>query len=177
MSNLAFLAVMAVLALVALLGFGLIANEGEDVAVGEAVPDAPVQVLGSEEQAQLADFEGEWILVNFWASWCEPCRTESPAIEAYGQKHADDLTVVGINTEDLSGDALEFVDEFELTWEMLRDGDGERKDAFGIFALPESFLVDPEGRLALIRRGPVDEEYLEANVTPLIEGAVVPEGA
>jgi thiol-disulfide isomerase/thioredoxin len=176
MSNRAFLAIMGALAVIALLGFGLLANEGEDVVVGEPVPDAPVPRLDGEGEGRLADFRGEWVLVNFWASWCEPCRTESPAIEAYSRKHSDDLTVVGMNTEDLSGDAIEFADEFDLTWAMLRDRDGARKDAFGIFALPESFLVDPEGRLALIRRGPVDEQYLEANVTPLIEGATAPSG-
>lgn len=170
MSNRAFIAVIGALAVVALLAFGMIANDGAEIAVGQEAPDAPVERLGAEGEASLADFEGRWVLVNFWASWCDPCRSESPAIERYGQAHEDDLVVVGINTEDLSRDALDFVEEYGLTWEMLRDGEGERKDAFGVFALPETFLVDPDGNLALIRRGAVDREYLEANVTPLIEG-------
>ena len=86
-----------------------------------------------------------------------------------GGQHEGELQVVGVNTEDLTDDANEFVDEFGLTWEMLRDGDGEFKDSYGIFALPESFLIDPEGNLALIQRGAVDEAFLDAEVTPLIE--------
>lgn len=170
MSNRAFLAVMAALAVIALLAFGLLAKDGGTVALGEPAPDAAVEVLGGEGEAELADYRGEWVLVNFWASWCEPCRTESPEIEAYGADHADEIVIVGMNTEDLTDDALEFIEEFDLSWEMLRDNEGERKDAFGTIALPESFLIDPEGRVALIRRGPVDREYLEANVTPFLKG-------
>ena len=170
MSNRAFLAVMAALAVIALLTFGLLAKDGGTVALGEPAHDAAVEVLGGEGEAELADYRGEWVLVNFWASWCEPCRTESPEIEAYGDDHSDEIVIVGMNTEDLTDDALEFIEEFDLSWEMLRDNEGERKDAFGIFALPESFLLDPEGRVALIRRGAVDREYLEANVTPFLKG-------
>ncbi len=80
-----------------------------------------------------------------------------------------------MDTEDLSGDAQDFVREFDLTYEMLHDGDGERKDAYGIFALPETFLIDPNGDLALIQRGPVDEKFLNEQVKPLIDGGTAPE--
>ena len=169
MGTRAFFAVIAALAVVALLGFGLIANDTATVAVDEPVPDAPLPRLGGEGEAELADYRGKWVLVNFWASWCDPCRTESPTIERFASRHRDELIVVGINTEDLTEDALAFVDEFDLSWEMLRDGEGERKDAFGIVALPESFLVDPQGRVALVRRGAVDEAYLAENVAPLLD--------
>lgn len=169
MGTRSFIAVMAALAVIALLAFGLFANDTVQIAVGEPAPDAPVERLGEAGTGELADYRGKWVLVNFWASWCDPCRTESPAIEAFKDKHEDELVVVGINTEDLTEDALAFVEEFGLSWEMLRDGEGERKDAFGIVALPESFLVDPAGRVALIRRGAVDEEYLEETVAPFLE--------
>jgi hypothetical protein len=58
---------------------------------------------------------------------------------------------------------------------MLHDGDGERKDAYGIFALPETFVIDPNGDLALIQRGPVDEKFLDEQVEPLVSGGTVPE--
>lgn len=171
MSNRGFIAVLAALAFVALLGFGLIAKRGETISVGEPVPDEPVERLDGSGEASLADYRGQWVLVNFWASWCKPCEEESPAIERYARAHRDDLVVIGMNTEDNSVDANAFIEAQEppLTWEFLKDT-GERRDAFGIFALPESFLVDPDGNLALIRRGPVDRDYLDANVTPLIEG-------
>ena len=171
MSNRGFLAVLAAIASVGLLGFGLIAKEGDAVEVGQPAPDAPVELLDGSDEASLADFRGKWVLVNFWASWCKPCRDEAPAIERFSREHADEVVVVGIAVKDSSDAATEFAEEFDLTYELWRDGSGERMDAYGIVALPESYLVDPEGSLALIRRGPVDEEYLEANVTPLIEGS------
>lgn len=177
MSNRSFIAVIAALAVIALLGFGLLSTGTTNIALGEQAPDGPLPRLDGNGEATLADFEGNWVLVNFWASWCGPCETESPAIEAYSNSDAaENLVVVGINTEDLTDDAREFSAELGLTWEMLRDGEGERKEAFGITGLPETFLVDPEGKIALIRRGPVDEEYLETNVTPLIEAGAAEAG-
>jgi cytochrome c biogenesis protein CcmG, thiol:disulfide interchange protein DsbE len=176
--NRSFTAVLGAVALIALLAFGLVSRGADAVAIGELAPDAPVERLGAEGTASLADYRGEWVLVNFWASWCEPCRVEAPAIERYAGRHRDELLVVGMNTEDLTRDAIEFIESLEdeedrpveLSWEMLRDGDGNRKNAFGVLALPETFLIDPEGRIALIRHGVVDEEYLEQHVTPLISG-------
>ncbi len=111
------------------------------------------------------------MLVNFWASWCDPCRAESPDLQRFHEQHADDgFTVLGISTEDLTDDALEFVDEFDLTYPQLRDHDpDESKEDFAMTGLPESFLVDPEGQVALIIRGPVDAAYLDQYVTPLID--------
>jgi cytochrome c biogenesis protein CcmG/thiol:disulfide interchange protein DsbE len=160
---------LGVLAVIALLGFGLV-NEGEaDLAVGEPVPDSPLPRLGESGEGRVADHRGDWVLVNFWASWCLPCRDESPALEAYWRRHrGDGLTMLGINTQDLSDDARAFVREFELTYPMLRDADGERSEEYGLVGLPETFLLDPEGKVSLIRRGPVDRDYLDEHVTPLL---------
>jgi cytochrome c biogenesis protein CcmG/thiol:disulfide interchange protein DsbE len=170
MSNRGFLAVLAAIAFVGLLAFGLIAKEGDAVEVGQPAPDAPVELLDGTGEASLADFRGKWVLLNFWASWCKPCREEAPAIERYSREHAGEVAVVGIAVKDSTDAATEFAEELDLTYELWRDGAGERMDAYGIVALPESYLVDPDGNLALIHRGPVDEEIMEETVTPLVEG-------
>ena len=111
------------------------------------------------------------MLVNFWASWCEPCRNEAPALEDFHRAHPNRFTVLGINLDDNTDDASAFVEEYGLTYPQLRDGDGrERRDAYGMTGFPESFLVDPEGRIALIRRGPVDETYLAEYVDTTAPG-------
>ena len=84
------------------------------------------------------------------------------------------FTVLGIDTRDLSGDGRAFVREFGLTYPQLRDGDGEEASDYGTTGVPESFLVDPRGRLRLLRRGPVTGDYLRQFVEPVISSRQEP---
>ena len=170
MSAKTFAVVMAVLVVIGLLGFGLLSKGGSTIAVGDPAPDKQLSRLDGNGTAEIADFRGQWVLVNFWASWCEPCRSEAPALESFQRAHAaQGFTVVGINLDDATDDAKEFVSRYGLSYPQLRDGDGDdRRDAYGMTGFPESFLVNPQGKLALIRRGPVDEAYLDETVLPLI---------
>jgi cytochrome c biogenesis protein CcmG/thiol:disulfide interchange protein DsbE len=161
---------MAVLAVIGLLAFGLL-NKGEaSLSVGQTAPDKRLPVLGGAGTGQIAEYRGKWVLVNFWASWCEPCRAESPLLERfYDQHRARDFTVLGINLYDTTGDALDFTRRYGLTYPQLRESGGDdRKQAYGMTGFPESFLVDPQGHIAAIRRGPVDSSYLDRNIVPLI---------
>jgi cytochrome c biogenesis protein CcmG/thiol:disulfide interchange protein DsbE len=175
MSARTFAVFIAVLGVIGLLGYGLVSKGGAALTRGDPAPDKELARLGSTGTGQLADYRGQWVLVNFWASWCEPCRSEAPALEAFHERHRDNgFTVLGINLDDSSEDAQGFIREFGLTYPQLRDGDGrERRDAYGMTGFPESFLIDPDGRIALIRRGPVDAEYLTDEVAPLIRGGGV----
>jgi peroxiredoxin len=161
-----------VLAVVGLLGFGLASKGGAEIAEGDPAPEFTLPTLDGGGSESLADYRGKWVLVNFWASWCNPCRTESPDLQAYQDEHeSDSFTVLGINQEDLTQDAEEFVEEFDLTYPQLRDASGDQADPFGMSGLPESFLIDPNGDIALIRRGALDDRYLDEFVTPLIAAA------
>jgi cytochrome c biogenesis protein CcmG, thiol:disulfide interchange protein DsbE len=171
MSAKSFVIVMAVLALIGLLGYGLLSKGGDSIAIGDPAPDRELERLEGSGTGDIADYRGKWVLVNFWASWCAPCRSEAPALEDFQRQHSSrGFTVLGINLDDTTDDAFEFVRRYGLTYPQLRDGDGsDRRDAYGMTGFPESFLVDPDGKLALMRRGPVDERYLAEYVTPLIE--------
>ena len=171
MSARALTAFLAALALVALLAFGFFTKGEPALEVGSEAPDATLPALAGDGEGSLADYRGQWVLVNFWASWCVPCREESPDLEAFHRRHRDEgFTVLGIDYRDVTADGLAFVREFELTYPMLRDRDGELYDDYGATGVPESYLVDPEGKVALLRRGPVDEEYLRQYVAPLVTG-------
>ena len=172
MSARAFVAFMAALAVIGLLVFGLATKDSKGIAVGDPAPNRELPRLDGNGTESIAGYRGDWVLVNFWASWCVPCRDESPALQRFYDRHRDDrFVVLGIDTQDLSEDALEFVREFDLTYPQLRDPDADSPlsdEEFGATGLPESYLVDPQGDLALIRRGPVDDDYLDRVVQPLI---------
>ena len=172
MSARSLLAFLAVCAVIALLGFGLLSKGSATIEVGDRVPDRELPTLEGEAEGKIADYRGDWVLVNLWASWCDPCRDEAPDLERWWRQRRDEgVTVVGINVQDNSEDALDFVDEFQSTYPQLRSVGDERSEAFGSTGVPENFLVDPRGRLALILRGPVDERLLRESVEPIIEGS------
>jgi cytochrome c biogenesis protein CcmG/thiol:disulfide interchange protein DsbE len=169
-SSRSLLAFLAVLALIGLLAFGLASKGSSTLAVGDPVPDRELPRLGASGQGQIADYRGRWVLVNLWASWCSPCRREAPELERFWRRYRDHgLTVLGIDVQDNSGDALAFVRSYGLTYPELRSVGDERSSAFGSTGVPENFLVDPRGRLALIWRGPVDGRFLADRVRPLVE--------
>jgi len=167
----AFLAFLAVCAVIGLLGFGLLSKGEAKIAVGDPVPDRTLPVLGGPGQGSIADERGRWVLVNLWASWCVPCREEAPELDRFAQRYRKrGVSVLGINVQDNSDDALAFLREYRVGYPQLRSIGDERSEAFGSTGVPENFLVDPRGRLALIWRGPVDQSFLERNVVPLVEG-------
>ena len=169
MSAKAFAAFIAVLAVVGLLGYGVLSKGEATLAIGDPAPDKTLPRLDGSGQGRIADYRGQWVLVNFWASWCEPCRKEAPVLESFQRNHPNGFTVLGIDLDDATGDARDFVSQYGLTYPQLRDGDGrERRDAYGMTGFPENFLVDPQGNLALIHRGPVNAEILRDQVEPLI---------
>jgi cytochrome c biogenesis protein CcmG, thiol:disulfide interchange protein DsbE len=165
------IAVLAVLAVVGLLTFGLLSKGSASLALGEVAPASPLPRLEGSGSGSLADYRGRWVLVNFWASWCIPCREEAPALEAFQRRHGDGaFTVLGIDSRDLSGDGKEFVRRYGLSYPQLRDGDGDTAHDFGTTGVPENYLVDPRGKVRLLVHGPITDEYLEDEVAPLVSG-------
>ncbi len=104
MSARAFAIVIGALAVVGLLAFGLLKKGEGGIALGEPLPEASLPALDdptAPAEVSLDDYEGRWVLVNVWASWCNPCRDEAPALERFWRKHGgDDFALVGIDTQD-----------------------------------------------------------------------------
>lgn len=160
---------------IAFLVWGLASQSESGIAIGSEMPSADLEILSADEgtsgTGSLADYRGEWVLLNVWASWCAPCRDESPALEKFSRKWGDEVTVLGIDTRDITADALAFMREFDLTFDQLRDPTGSYSDELGTTGVPESFLVDPEGRLAARLRGPFrDYRDIERFAAPAIGG-------
>jgi cytochrome c biogenesis protein CcmG, thiol:disulfide interchange protein DsbE len=166
----------AVVALVALLGYGLSSNEPdrtveEALARGEReeAPALELPRLSGGGVQSLEDYRGQVVVLNFWASWCEPCRVESPLLQRWHERIEERQgTLLGVDIQDVTGDAHDFIDKYELTYPMLRDGEGLTRETFAIIALPETFVIDRQGRIAAVQRGPVDDEFMREQVAPLL---------
>jgi len=165
------LAIVGVLAVLGLLAFGLLNEGGAKIAVGDPVPDKALPRLAGPGMGTIAEQRGKWVLVNLWSSWCLDCRAEASVLERfYRRQRAHGVTVVGIDVQDNRDDAVAFLLAHPTTYTELRSVGDERSSAFGSTGVPENFLVNPRGRLALIWRGPVDDRILRERVEPLIEG-------
>lgn len=160
---------LAVLAIVGLLVYGLVSKGSSGVAVGDPAPSPSLPRLEGDGTGSLAEYKGRWVLVNFWASWCGPCKEEAPTLERFQHQHGGPhFTVLGIDSRDLSGDGRTFVRHTGLSYPQLRDGDGGVAHEYGTTGVPENFLVDPAGKVRLLVHGPVTEGYLQDAVAPLL---------
>jgi cytochrome c biogenesis protein CcmG, thiol:disulfide interchange protein DsbE len=117
----------------------------------------------SGRDVSLADFRGRVVLLNFWATWCEPCKEETPALEAAYQRLKDDgLVIIGVNllNSERSNqrgveDVRRFVDQYGVTYPILLDDSGSVGQAYGVAPLPTSIFVDRDGKVRYIRIGPL----------------------
>lgn len=158
--SLAALAIAAVLGLllVGLLQGGVETSIQDALEAGERPPapalGLPVLLEGdsqidSLETVDIADLAGRPVVLNFWASWCEPCQTEAPLLESLWQRYREqDVLFLGVDTEDLSGNAREFAETYSLTYPSLRDGTDATKRRWGVTGVPETYILDAEGRVA-----------------------------
>jgi cytochrome c biogenesis protein CcmG/thiol:disulfide interchange protein DsbE len=143
-----------VLALLLVIGYQSVRKQQpESITMGLARgqrPPAPAFELPRFEEGtlSLASLRGQYVLVNFWASWCIPCRDEAPLLErAWREYRARGLVVVGVNIQDLEPEARKFIAEFKVSYPNVRDRDGRVSRAYGTTGVPESFFIDREGRV------------------------------
>jgi cytochrome c biogenesis protein CcmG/thiol:disulfide interchange protein DsbE len=119
----------------------------------------------------LADYRGQVVLVNLWATWCPPCKAEMPTLQTFHDKYFEKgFTVIAINDGDPTPDVLQFVDDYELTFPVWLDPTyTATEDAFKTMNLPSSFIIDREGTVRLSWVGEINNKTLEKYVTPIIK--------
>lgn len=117
-------------------------------------------------QASLEAWRGRGIILNFWATWCYPCREEMPALQAI-QAANPNIVVVAVNYRETPEQAQAFVEEFGLSFPVLMDQEGKLGHEFDVVALPTTFFIDAEGHLTGSHFGPLDEAELQEIVDEL----------
>lgn len=118
----------------------------------------------------LADYRGQVILVNLWATWCPPCKAEMPVLEAFYKKHREQgFVIIAINDGDPTSDVLQFMKDYKLTFPVWLDPTyiaTEKK--FNTLNLPTSFVIDRKGTIQLTWVGGINSKMLDQHITPLI---------
>jgi thiol-disulfide isomerase/thioredoxin len=142
-------------ALLCLLGLlALPASAG--VQVGQAAPPLALPLLsaGSPGVLTLASLQGKVVYLDFWASWCGPCRVSFPQLEQLRQELGPrGFEVLAVNVDEVEADALRFLEEVPVTYPVVRDGTGETPRSYGIPGMPTGFLIDRSGVVRLVHQG------------------------
>ena len=167
------------LLLVGLLVFGVL-QAGDDSSIDQAVArgqhpvahDAALPLLDGGGHRTLASYRrGGYVVVNFFASWCAPCAEEAPLLNRMQRQLAGHGTVVGVAWNDATADTLRFARVHALSYPVLRDVDGSFASAYGVKGMPETFVIDPRGRIVALERNQLTPGWIAAAIDPLIASA------
>lgn len=136
--------------------------------IGKSVPEfALPAIAGRDDGLATADLVGQVSIVNFWASWCAPCRAEMPMLREVAAQGA--VPVFGINYKDRAEQALAFLAELGDPYTRIgADATGRVAIDWGVYGLPETFVVDAAGRIAYKQVGPFDRRILEEKLLPVV---------
>ncbi|MBI1195901.1 MAG: redoxin domain-containing protein [Gammaproteobacteria bacterium] len=127
--------------------FGLVTGSVHAEQISGAAPDFTLKSR-SGKNLKLSEYRGQVVMLNFWASWCGPCRQEMPLLEQLYQRYqAMGFTILAVNVEDTSGDALKMLKDVPVNFPVLFDSDNRISDTYGIEAMPSTILVDRDGNM------------------------------
>jgi peroxiredoxin len=137
--------------------------------VNYSAPDLTLTDLRGQAHS-LADYRGQVVLINLWATWCPPCKEEMPELQAFYDKHGDEgFTIIAINDGDPTPDVLQFVEDYRLTFPVWLDPTyAATEQAFKTLNLPSSYVMDRSGIIRLAWVGGINRKMLEKHVTPII---------
>lgn len=148
----------------------------ESARLGKRLPAfaLPVHAPVRTEYGSTFEFDSERLekplVVNFWASWCIPCRQEAPLLQAAWRRHGERVTILGIQTQERDVEAgLEFINEFGLTFPNLIDSDSRVSIDWGLFGVPETYFIRSDGTLSYKHTGILDEVMLSERIGELLQ--------
>lgn len=122
----------------------------------------------ADGKVDLNELRGRPLAVNFWASWCIPCRHEAPILRAAAQRHRGQVAFLGIDVKDLTSEALSFARKYKVNYVSVRDGGGDKTwNAYGLTGVPETYFIDARGRIVAHIPGAVSKQTIEAGLATI----------
>lgn len=166
----AILLLIGVIAVCAVVGFALI-RQRETQPQSGAAPDFTVTTFEGET-IRLSDLRGRVVVLNFWASWCPPCRVEAPILQSLHERFADrGVVILGLSYSDDDDDALQFITDYGITYPNAPDRRlAVSEDLYHVQAMPETFIIDQQGNVARFIVSAVDEGDMTATLERLLAG-------
>jgi len=166
------LALAAVAGLLALLVWRVTHQEAQ-AKLGKRAPAFTAKRLDGPGKLSLASFRGRPVVLNFWASWCGPCKREAPTLERTWQQYkSQGLVVLGVDYTDASSDARSFAAKHGLTFPIVRDGNGVIGTRYGLTGVPETFVIDRSGRLVDHLLAPVEDGQNKSDFAKALKEAL-----
>ena len=159
-----------VMALLGLLVWKVVHNDDNTVAKsftrGEQTmaTDFTLERLNGDGSLRLSSLRGKVVVINFWAAWCDPCKSEAPRFQAAYERYRDRVEFVGVDTADFSGDARAVLDRYEVDYPNVRDPSSKVLKAYGGLPIPRTFVVAPSGRVTGYIFGEAREEELDSAI-------------
>ncbi len=167
-----------IVAVVALLAYGITVDPRRipSTLVGSPAPDFELRLLDGRV-VRLSDYRGRVVFLNFWASWCPPCRAEARLLEeAWRQVKDREIVFLGVNIQDTEEGARRFIEEFGITYPNGRDPQSRIAIDYGVYGIPETFFTDREGRITYKHIGALGWELLGAKLAEAGRGILSTEG-
>jgi cytochrome c biogenesis protein CcmG/thiol:disulfide interchange protein DsbE len=131
--------------------------------IGHPAPDFTLTALDGSE-VSLSDFRGQPVVLNFWATWCPPCRAEVPALQSVSESLAGEVVILGVSLQESPSTVSQFADEFGISYPVVLDQSAEAYLMYRVRSIPTTFFIDERGVVTEVFSGPLNEPLLLARL-------------